>query len=775
MAMNWIKALATLAIAFSGFAGAQNLIPNPGLEDGADKPTGWNFRENGAAGAEAHGGKRAATLKSKPGEKWNVVNSPSFALKGATLYTLTFWAKVDGGGNFQGGLRELDAAGKTLTYTWQKTRQNVGWVEYAAVVKTRPGAVKGEFYAQAMEDFSGQAWIDDLSLVEGGDPDAAKKRAASRRSATNLLEDPGFESGGKGWSLPAEGRISATGGNTGAACVIIDNPDRKKKSPIAAFSFPDIPANRVYTFSARVKSMGVGEEGPKLKIEFYNAKGENTGGVYSLPLIAAGVWNQVSVKLRAGRDTERATLLLRQFGNGEAAFDDLDFRFTDPVPFDMEVSPRVAYIGGELKPEVKVFLNSDDLASMAGFQAKLSVVDAVSGTVLIAPLLQKADKAALSFSLALPASKPRQFNVEASLLDPSGKVRFATNDLAIVVERPSLVRSGCYVVDGKPFFPIGAYHVKHESEYPLLLSGGFNAVQGSGTHDLGVLKKHLDECAASGLRYCLPLYGGMKVRGNFSNTRAKLKAFAEHPALLGFWSMDEPDVWGVGPDELVELRAIIGAGTRVHPASSVIFPPSAHFMGQQESMDVIYVDPYPKKKNPEPITAVRTWIDGAKRAQKPIVCVVQAFEMLPAWPKPSAAELENYIYQSLVHGAIGIFYYSMNDPSWNLAQSDLWEKTLQMNREMKALAPVLLSEAMRRETWNVKSNPAVDAVAAVVNGETWVLAVNVSDKEADLSVALPAGAKGAVSAVFGRGKPVLKDGKIVDSIEALGSRVYVVK
>ncbi|MEK6796365.1 MAG: carbohydrate binding domain-containing protein [Spirochaetota bacterium] len=765
--------IAALAAASSLFS-VQNLVLNPGAEEGIEKPTAWNIGENVWA-EDAHSGKRSLVLKGKPGDKWNVVTSSMFTLKPATVYTLTFWAKADGGGVMQGGLREIDEAGKTITYTWQKTRNNAGWGEYTLVVKTRTNAAAGQIYFQGMEDFSGQAWSDDVSLTEGGDIEGARRRTAARMPDTNLLDNPGFEQGNNGWRLPPEGKIAASGGIDGSACLVIDNPDYKKRSPFAGFTVNDIPANREYVFSARVKSMAVGEQSPKLKIELYNDKGDMTGGLYSMPMNAAGVWQRVSVKMRASRDVARAMLLLRMFGSGEAVFDDLDFRFTEPVPYDIEVYPRVVYAGAELKTRILFQINADDVSRFKGSSIEIKVIDEDTGMTVAAPAAVPVDKAAIPVTIRLSSDKVARYQIKTRMVDASGAVAHAANDTAIVVERPSMVKQGYYVVNGKPFFPIGGYHVNHDKEYPTLAAAGFNAVQGSGTHELSVLKAHLDRCTANGLYYCLPLYGGMKVRENFSNTRAKLAAFAEHPSLLGFWSMDEPDVWGVGPADLVELRAILQAGTRVHPASSVIFPPSKHFMEQQESMDVVYVDPYPKKKNPEPITAVRDWVDGAKRAGKPIVCVVQAFDMPPNWVKPTPADLENYIYQSLIHGAVGIFYYSVNDPGWNLIKSDLWEKTKQMNSEMNTLAPVLLSDAMRHATWNVKSNPDVDFAIAVVDAVTYALAVNVSEKEAAVSIPLPAGAKGAVSALFGRGKPVLKEGRIVDTIEPLGTRAYIIK
>jgi hypothetical protein len=267
----------------------------------------------------------------------------------------------------------------------------------------------------------------------------------------------------------------------------------------------------------------------------------------------------------------------------------------------------------------------------------------------------------------------------------------------------------------------------------------------------------------------------MKVKENFASSRSKMRLLKDHPALLSYWLQDEPDVWQTKATELVELRWILNENDPKHPGSAVLFGTSTRFMELQQAVDTVFVDPYPKRKRSLPHTEVRDEIERAKKAGKPIAIAIQAFEWLPQWVKPSVSEFENYVYQALIHGVVGVTYYSLHEPGWSLSTSDLWPSVKEMNREIATLAPVLLSAEMRRASWSVKSNADIDWVAAIVNGETYLLAVNVTETPQQLNALLPEGTKGALYPLFDRAGAVLKDNRASEVIEGFGTRAYVIR
>ena len=676
-------------------------------------------------------------------------------------------------GKFMVAVRLLDAEGKTIKYNEYNVTKDQPWQPFSKEFTADAGTVMMQFYlvARNMADASKaevkSLIIEQLNVVQS-------TSVEPRKSGANLLQHPGFENAA-GWQLPATGSIEPKSGRNGTQALVIK--ETGTENPYARITVSDIPGSRDYYFRAWVKSeKGLGD-GPKLKIELYNQEGKNTVGVYS-PTFSVGqygTWAKVEVKLNAPRDTVKAVLMLRQYGSGESAFDDLEFIAGDPVPYELVVEKRSTYVrkGGSLDSAAIFYLTLDP-ADAKGMTAMATVTDS-NGNSVFAGERQQADKKILKFPLRIPVDKPERFTVTARLFKPDASLLMEKKDVIAIVKQPSSFANGHYEVEGKPFFPIGIFHVEEpEKEFPLLHDAGFNAVQGTPTHDLNELGRYMDLAATNKIHVFLPLYAGMKVKENFENSRSKMRLLKDHPALLSYWFQDEPDIYQTHTSEMIDLRWILNETDPKHPGSVMLFGSSTRFMEHQQAGDIVFVDPYPKRKVSLPNTEVRDEIERAKKAGKPIAIAIQAFEVLPGWVKPSAAELENYVYQALVHGVIGVTYYSMHDPGWNLSTSDLWPSVKKMNREIATLAPVLLSNEMRKATWNVKSHADIDWVTAIVNGETYLLAVNVTGETQTLDVPVAADITDILP-LFERGKAEIKNHHACEILEPFGTRVYRLK
>ena len=583
----------------------------------------------------------------------------------------------------------------------------------------------------------------------------------------NLIADPGFETQKKEWNLPPEFKFSEEGGRTGPGCVAVIN-ENPRKTPFATLNVL-ICGSKVYTFSVWAKALS---SRPVIKIELYNDQGGNPVGKYAWlaggPKI--GGWEKYSVSVQAPRDIVKAILLMRQMGTGESFFDDAEFFPRDLVLYDIKTDKNVVYSDDRLKFTTTFSFNTDNPDTLSGMKAVLKVTEDKTGTEVFQFGPADVDKVELPFSFSLPQDKIGVFNISSSVTDKDGKVLHEEDDFLLVLPRPSIVKKGYYEIDGKPFFPIGIYHAFsfHDAEYKILQDAGFNALQGCG----GSAKK-LDHALQYGLHWGQVLYRGSKIdQETYDYTRNYVNKLKGHKGLLGFWYQDEPDAANVEFRQMMKQRRIHFENSPDTASSCCMFPTYQGFQKWSQIIDVVFHDPYYKCRNPFPITMVREWVDLAKKAKKPIVTVIQAFPY-PLLPTP--AELENSVYQALIHGSIGIYYYSFRDSSWYLPESGIWESVKKVNGEIGTLAPVLLSDAMRRETWNAKANADVDWVIATVGNETYALAVNVTEKTAAAIIPVPTGVKGSVKALFGRGSPQISDGKIVDTIEPLGTRAYVMK
>ena len=596
-----------------------------------------------------------------------------------------------------------------------------------------------------------------------------KINVSSKKQNENLIENAGFDKGTQGWTLPTEGKYFADDGHEKKGSIVVINTNEIKR-PYAVYSTAQVAGGYDYTFSAWVK-FNNGQ--PKLKIEWYDKDGKDVEDIYSLTGVP-GIWSKIELKVRAPQNAVRAMLFLRLFGTGEVYFDDVAFSYADPALCDFKIIPNVIYNSNNgYEAKALITFNTDDTNKILGMKAEIEITDDKSGNKVYAaePISVEKNEFAHKFIL----TKQGAFTASIRVIDSQNNERYKTNYKFVTTNIPLSVKNGYYEIDGKPFFPIGAYHVA-EKDFKFLKEGGFNAAQGFDSDDVLAMSNYYNRGLSYGIRFAFPLYRNMKVKENYANSREKMQAFKNHKAIYTYLFMDEPDAYCIPIPEMVGLRQILNENDSVRSAASVLFPTSKSFEYYASTVDVVSFDPYPKiQPTALPITMVREWIERAKKANKPMVPVIQAFAG-NIWLEPTPSELENYVYQSLVHGAVGIYYYSFSDPSWYLPDTNLWASIKEINKEIAFLAPILLSEPMRKATWNVQSNPDVDWVMASIDKETYVIAVSIdTNKSTTLSIPVPSNVKGNITPLFNRGKPLIKDGRIIDEIEPLGTRIYVIK
>jgi hypothetical protein len=143
------------------------------------------------------------------------------------------------------------------------------------------------------------------------------------------LPNPGFEQGLQGWSLVKADNASADTAvaHTGTGSLKLAAEDQFH--PYVAQSVKDLQGGATYALRAWVRGVKGGKAQVALKIEYYNAKGDNTKGMYSNPVtLNSDEWTQISLEPTSDPDTVRASLLLRLMSPGEAWFDDVTFVMT---------------------------------------------------------------------------------------------------------------------------------------------------------------------------------------------------------------------------------------------------------------------------------------------------------------------------------------------------------------------------------------------------------------------------------------------------------------
>ena len=334
---------------------------------------------------------------------------------------------------------------------------------------------------------------------------------------------------------------------------------------------------------------------------------------------------------------------------------------------------------------------------------------------------------------------------------------------APVRQKPErLTANGTLLWRGKPFFPIGIYHVNHtEEEYALLAAHGFNTVQGHFATEVTPFLKTLDLAARHNLAVDVPLHADNLVKENLEKSLAKIRAAAGHPAVLSWKILDEPDsdrragvrdevppayraIKALNPGQPVELTlckdATLGVWTRL--------------------CDVVQIDRYPVPGRP--LTEVADFCERVRREMEPwqnLTVIVQCGWTADLKTQPTFAQARAMVYLALISGAKGIFWYSRKDPGWDLTTTPLWPRLKEINAEIAALsAPVLLG----LDVPGIQcSAPGVRFAARQHLGKLFLLATNPADAPADAVFTLPSGLRARAAQLAGSGQRLALTGASV--------------
>jgi len=334
------------------------------------------------------------------------------------------------------------------------------------------------------------------------------------------------------------------------------------------------------------------------------------------------------------------------------------------------------------------------------------------------------------------------------------------------------------MVDGKPFFPLGFYHVSWsftaEDRLQFLrdvAAGGFNTVHAS--------LKQLDEwdpflAEAERLNVKVITEFGVDMTAAITRYRGRRAVLAWNPG-------DEPDGGGVPPEVMLERHNRIKSADAEVPTFMTLCVPGAYrkYAGMAE---VIAPDPYPIRHASAatmPVfTMIRQGVTAATPLGRPIWAIPQAFGYAKeknSWRVPTFAEERNMTYLALLAGAKGLVYYTYRDPGFDMHENaELWEGMKTLPAEIERLKPFLLEGRRQILETDVK-----DAVAGhwTAPGRHVFCLANTATEARDISLVLPAGVSGTARDLFPARPGGLKvgDGRLAGRLEALAVAVCEVQ
>jgi hypothetical protein len=373
------------------------------------------------------------------------------------------------------------------------------------------------------------------------------------------------------------------------------------------------------------------------------------------------------------------------------------------------------------------------------------------------------------------------------------------DSIAIVRLQPKInevkidLQTGGIIADGLPFFPFGFYcrPVSHLPEQEV--SHGFTMIgpyQSNLPETYEERKAYMDRCAQVGMKVQYSVnsligWGHNGAKGLDLPEEKKLEilrneviAFRDHPALLSWYMNDEPDGQGRPPAVLEKAYQVIHELDPYHPISVVFMLPSK-FSLYRNCMDIAMTDPYPV---PGPLNMVEQFVKQMNkdfRHEKSIWLVPQAFGGQEMWARePTPKEIRLMTYLGLVNGINAVQYYTHAPGNLNPQSVSAWSVCSDIAVEVNQMSSFLLSD---ETAIPVTSNDSMVVVKSFsYQGNLLVLAVNRENQPQSIAIQInKAGNKwegsSTASLWFENREINLQDGRINDMIDALGTRVYLIK
>ncbi len=561
--------------------------------------------------------------------------------------------------------------------------------------------------------------------------------AAIKGSGYDSLQNPSFEKGFASWSgvdrFKEELSIAPKGGRTGDRCLRITMRSTSIMAPGVHQRVTNLEPGATYRLSAWVRSVS-GKEGTtvKLKMEFYNTRGENTS-IHPVVASVEGRWKPMAVKVPA--DGELVDLIVTVAGAGAADIDDLRFekiaakpelRMTAVAPLAVEADSRTAVL---LKAS---FRNPSDEGSRRHF-----VISIDGKPMAEPPRVRKIDPYQEILAVTLPPLAPGTRRIEVACGSMKAaeavKVEVAPRD-----RKPAFLGdAGAHQRGKRLFFPIGIYNVEHtEAEYSRLAAHGFNMIQGKFPADPDDFVRSLDLALEHGIAVDVPLYAGGRVEGNLQRSLELLRLAGRHPAVLCWKIIDEPDADQniATRDEVPRVYAALKAARPLQPIELTLCQePSFGYWAR--FCDLVQVDRYPLPGGS--VSEVYDFCVKAREAMLPwqhLTFVLQCGWTRDLKTQPSVAQARAMVYLALIGGARGISWYSKREKDWDLEATPLWPRLAAINAEVRALAMPLLRGKEAAVRCDI---PTVRLCGRLHEGRLYLLVCNPERGRAEVSITLP--------------------------------------
>ncbi len=303
---------------------------------------------------------------------------------------------------------------------------------------------------------------------------------------------------------------------------------------------------------------------------------------------------------------------------------------------------------------------------------------------------------------------------------------FFKHDTPVIAVRAD----GTLLRNGKPFFPMGFYHVSRglpvKSRMDMvkdIAKYGYNCAHVSFKDE-----EENSESYTEFLNECERL--GISVISEFGrDAMAVIRRYKGHPAVLGWNPGDEPAGNGTTPEEMFRRYSAFKQEDPDHIAYTVICI-AKQYKNYASGSDILAPDPYPIPGG-HVDDVFKIYLSAYTEARKygtTLWGVPQCFGNFASWTRtPTGQEYRAMVYLAMMAGIKGIINYTYNDGGFYLpANSELYEACKKFPAEIKELIPFILDG---KKTILLSNTRGIYAAVWEMNGRRAYVVVNASDKE----------------------------------------------
>jgi hypothetical protein len=395
-----------------------------------------------------------------------------------------------------------------------------------------------------------------------------------------------------------------------------------------------------------------------------------------------------------------------------------------------------------------------------------------------------------AFSLPLPQNAG-VYPIKVKALKSDGN-KAAAASINFTVRKPapkqiSFNKERIMLINGKPFFPLGVWTIHGpkslNEKYKLIARNGFNIAL-CDADDLDII-------ASKGLMGMVRVIDRVP---KFSNTAqyqkwldfytSGMREIMPHPALAGYFIIDEPAWRGVPAKPLIEAYNLVRSIDPIHPILLNEAP-----RGKIDSLreyasacDLYGVDIYPvpapnshSGMKDKMMTCVGRYTDKCRQVvwdRKPVWMTLQGCSWRAITRKPRPFRYPNHqenrfmAYNAIVHGSTGLFWWGINCGNEN------WEFVENLGRtikELRALSPVLVSKTIAKS--GLKSSCSELAILHKIHKDkNYYIVVNESGKKLNADLKGPGGY--SLKVLFEKRRISRKNNTFYDSFEPYSVHVY---